>query len=278
MGMACSCRRQIDIVKSVQSANTVITTRRASSEHYLVGENGLRRLEELYGDNIERIPRKLRFYLEKVIAGSHVEVKEIVLRLFNLGEYGAKCLYRLIPFYSHVKGLTLWKVGLALDSVRSLTESLVLIQGLEILGIEGNELRDECLLCLSRSFKLMTGLKELWLSSNQFTPVGAIVLANSLNDLPKLVLLNLDFNFLGSEGCRTLCRALIPRQRLKVLSLRANQIDSGAMEELVSLGNSNPPVETFNLEGNQLTEANCTELSVLYGPEMILLSGQCPPS
>lgn len=274
MGITCSCRAGDDHVKSVHSAATVNTTRRATSENGLIGESGIKRLDLFYGEELQLLPKKLRYYYDKVMTGGHEDVKEIVLRLVKLGENDLKCLCRLLPFYQHMTGLTLWKAGLEIETVRELTESLVLVKGLETLGIEGNDLKDECLLCISRSFKLFTNLRELWLSSNQFTAVGAIVLANSLKDLPSLALLNLDYNFLGSEGCRTLCRALVPRTRLRVVSLKGNGIGTEAVEELVVLGSSNPPVETLDLEANCLTEANCSTLSALYGPEVIHLSKQ----
>jgi len=276
MGITCSCRAGNDHVKSVHSVATVNTTRRATSENGLIGESGIRRLDLFYGEEIQLLPKKLRYYYDKIMAGGHEEVKEVVLRLVKLGENELKCLCRLLPFYVHVTGLTLWKVGLDIETVRELTESLVLIKGLQTLGIEGNDLKDECLLCMSRSFKLLTSLRELWLSSNQFTAVGAIVLANSLQDLPSLSVLNLDDNFLGSEGCRALCRALVPRTRLRVVSLKGNGIGPEAIDELVALGSSNPPVETLNLDANCLTDANCSTLSALYGPEVIHLSKQSP--
>lgn len=276
MGIQCSCRARSDDIKSVVSAGTINTTRRETGENGLSAESGAKSLKLLYGPEADLIPKKLRFYYNKAIAGCNHEVKEIVLRLFPLGESGLKYLSRLLPIYAHVTGLTLWKVGLNFEAVQVLTESLVLITGLETLGIEGNDLSDESLLCLSRSFKLMKNIKELWLSSNQFTDVGAIVLDNSLRDLPKLAILNLDYNFLRSEGCRILCRALIPRARLKVVSLKANEIGPDATEELEMLGNSNPPVETLDLDANLLTEANCALLSALYGPGVVRLSNQRP--
>lgn len=274
MGITCSCRAENDHVKSVHSAVTINTTRRATSENGLIGESGIKRLDLFYGEEVHLLPKKLRYYYDKVMTGAPEEVTEIVLRLVKLDESGMKCLCRLLPFYVNATGLTLWKVGLDIEAVRELTDSLVLVKGLLSLGIEGNDLKDECLLCISRSFKLLKSLRELWLGSNQFTAVGSIVLANSLSDLPSLALLNLDYNFLGSEGCRTLCRALVPRARLKVVSLKGNEIGDTAVEELVILGSSNPPVETLNLEANNLTEANCSTLLNLYGSEVIHLSGQ----
>ena len=278
MGIQWSCRARSENIKSVVSAGTINTTRRETGENGPIAESGAKRSELFYGLEVEQIPKKLRFYYNKVAAGSQHEVKEIVLRLFSLGESGVKCLNRLLPLYAHVTGLTLWKVGLNLETVRDLTESLVLVTGLQTLGLEGNDLNDESLLCLSRSFKLMNNLKELWLSSNQFTDVGTFVLGNSLRDLPKLAVLNLDYNFLRSEGCRILCRALVPRARLRVVSLKANEIGPDAIEELETLGSSNPPVETLDLEANLLTEVNCTLLSTLYGAEIVRLSNQTPPN
>lgn len=278
MGIQCSCRTRTPTVKSVISAGTINTTRRETGENGLVVEISTKRLEGFYASEVNQIPKRLRYYYNKAIAGAQREVKEIVLRLFTIGVDEMKCLCRLLPFYAHITGLTLWKVGLNMDTVRELSESLVLVTGLQVLGIEGNDLNDETLLRISRIFKLTKNLRELWLSSNQFTDVGAIVLANNMKDLPRLTLLNLDYNYLRSEGCRTLCRSLIPRARLKVLSLKANEIGPEAMEDLVLLGSSNPPVETLDLETNYLTEANCTTLSTLYGSEIIRLSDQRPPS
>ena len=273
MGVTCTCKSDRTIA-SVYAGGSLLPPQRDMSAECPVDEQALKRLEEIYSENAEKIPEVLRCYYDSVVLGKFKEVQEIVVRLGNLGEYGVRCVCRLLPFYVHVRRITLWKVGLDLDAVRLISESLVLVTGLEVLGIEGNDMKDECLLCISRSFKLMRGLKELWLSSNQFSMMGAIILSNSLLDLPKLAVLNLDFNYLRSEGCRVLCNALIPRGRMKVVSLRANEIDSKALEALVKLRNSNPPLETLNLDGNYLTEEDCATLTALYDPGTILLTNQ----
>ena len=275
MGATCSCRTtRTHTIKSVHSACSIVTFHPENSANNLPNDSAMSNLEQFFSQNSSKIPSKLKIYCDYVRSGEYKKVSEIVMRLGNLGEYGVRGVCRLLPFYVHVRRITLWKVGLDLEAVRLISESLVLVTGLEVLGIEGNDMKDECLVGIARSLKLMRGLKELWLSSNQFSMMGALILSNSLKDLPKLAVLNLDFNYLRSEGCKVLCKALIPRGRMKVVSLRANEIDSDAMEELVRLGSSNPPVETLNLEDNFLSQDNCSVLSTLYGSEIVLLSSQ----
>lgn len=266
--MACSCRSRRDNIKSVTTVNTA--TIRLASDNSLAAEIASKRLDLLSTGYSDSVPKKVRELYEKVCNGADLDQKEIIIRLCRLGESGTDSLCRVLPFYTNLQHLTLWKTQLTTKAIVRLCSSLEVMEHLQVLGLEDNGLKDDSILCLVRVFKLLKNLKELWLSANEITIGGAQVLSSSLTDLPELELLNLDFNYIGNAGCKSLCKALIARHRLRVLSLRGNLIDSEATADLVMLGNSNPPVERLDLQSNFLSSSDCETLKTVYDIMAIL--------
>ena len=269
--MACSCRTPKDNVKSVISVDT---TRGCTTDNLTAAEIAVKRLQLFYSGESEFIPKKVKVLYERILAGNHDTTKEIVIRLCKLGESGTEYLCKILPFYSKLRSLTLWKTHLNASAVERLCSSLAVMQHLKVLGLEDNGLKDDSILWLCRTFKLLKSLKELWLSSNEVTAGGAQMLSTNLADLPELLILNLDFNYIRSEGCVYLCKALIARRRLNVLSLRGNLIGHSATSDIVTYGTSNPPVQQLDLQSNLIPLDDCETLKAIFGEGVVLLAGQ----
>lgn len=213
---------------------------------------------------------KLLFYYLKVLEDSAKYERAIVVKFAQLGDQGCAYLARVLPFYSHIDELHLWKAGVTGCGLSVILESISLLKQLRVLNITDNHLKDDAILSLSRAFPSISGLEELWLSANEITSSGINVLAGSLVALPKLKSLGLSFNFLDASACQSLSTALQNRNHLSVLELAGNKLGKDSVEALTQLAMSNPPLK-LDLTRNQFELEDCEALQRAFGVDVVIL-------
>ena len=224
------------------------------------------KLREFYDTEMPTIPKKIDGYYKSAMEGRAESVPAIVVKVSHLGARGIEYLCRILPFYSHIVEIRLWKVGLDPPSTDRLSYYLPFLVKLQKLSLEDNSLNDEAVENLCRAFKSLREMRELWFGCNNITHIGCNFLSNSLVMFPKIEIINLDFNSVGSEGVKSLCASLCKVPRLKTLSLEANGIGSEVIEELVSLAHRHAPEQFTNLKGNRLSAEDCVRLEREFGP------------
>ena len=222
------------------------------------------KLQSFYDQEKPFIPKKVEPYYRCVLANTQSNVTEIVIKVSNLGLKGVEYLCRILPFYTGIEELRLWKVGLDTKCAESLAYHLPFLTSLKILALEDNALDDEAITGVAKSFKQLRVVKELWIGCNVIGPKGAAQLAEALQHLVLLEVLCLDFNELRSEGCAAICSRVSQMQKLSTLSLESTSLDSAAVEDLAHLGRTNPPSKRTNLKSNRFSDEDCRLLTELF--------------
>ena len=268
MGISCGCFRKTDLVMSCSEPT--------SDRSHLVATSprAIRALADYYSTDKLTIPSKLHPYFSKIIDGSFPEVRSFTVKLQKMTPKGIENIARLFPFYSDIRELHLWKVGLSVHSMNLLCPSLDALTDLHTLSLEDNAMDDQSVQLLSARLPRWEGLSELWLPANCITFLGAKTLADSLQSVHKLSVLNLDYNLVKDPGCYLLCKALISKGPLSTLSLQHNDIVSASGSGLESLGRLNPPLTVTALQGNFFDEADCARLRTEFGADKVRLVGQ----
>ena len=266
MGHGCSCRSAHNKVLETYQYPSIVSGAFATASIAAA----TKQLGRFFEEERKSIPMKLLFYYLKVLETSAHYERAIVIKLAQLGDQGCAYLARLLPFYSHIDELHLWKAGVTGYGLGVILESISLLKQLKILNFTDNRLKDDAILYLSRAFSSIAGLEELWLSANEITSRGVSVLAGSLVALPKLKSLGLSFNFLDASACQTLSASLQNRSHLSVLELAGNKLGRDCVEALIQLAMSNPPLK-LDLTRNDFELEDCEALQRAYGVDVVML-------
>ena len=269
MGISCSCRAKSDKVIDVYQYDATFATVNFSSKSE---EIAAKDLAKYFEEERANIPYKLMFYYVKVFEASCQYEKAIIVKVSKIGSVGLPYLIKLLPYYTHIEQLHLWKVALPTESIRLLTDSLYLVPRLKSLNLEDNKLRDEALLCLCRTFPMVVNLEELWLSANEFSASGVRMLAEGLAKLPKLKTLGLSYNYLKDEGCEKLCQRLVSIPPLSVLELAGNNLTDASTTSLLLLAQTCHPIVTCDLRGNTFSTDGCEKLKNAFKEEVLKVS------
>lgn len=221
-------------------------------------------LQRLFEEESSFMNRKVKGYFEIALAGKAATTSEINMKFLNLGETGALHLTKVLPFYTNLKSLRLWKTKLGIEGAKLLSSALPAVSKLEVLSLEDNELKtegtsyiaqalpslplltelylhvnkmgQEGVIALSKPLTILTNLQVLTLDENQIGKSGLLVLLSALSKgFTQLTLLGLAFNQLGDEGVRELMDCLPRMSKLKKLTLSGNNLSPGLEQELVRI-------------------------------------------
>lgn len=228
-------------------------------------------LQRFYEEESQYMNRKVKGYFEEVLAGNAPTTTEVNIKFINLGEEGSMHLIKVLPYFSNLKSLRLWKTKLGIEGAKLLSGVLGKLSQLEILSLEDNELKTEGtsyiaqalvslpliselylhvnkmgyegVVALKESFIYKTNLKVLTMDENYILKPGLVdLLASLCKTLNKLTLLGLSFNQLGDEGVRELLRYLPEMPNLKKLTLSGNNLTPALERELVAAA---PAIDFF---------------------------------
>ena len=222
-------------------------------------ELAVKQLGLFYEQERAFIPQKLLYYYVRVLDAASTQEQVFRVKFLKLGSQGFLYLSRILPFYTHVQELRLWKVGFNEEHVDRLEEIVRGLGALKVLSLEDMKLQDRGALAVARGLKMLRSLEELWMSVNDISAEGVISLADALQPLLSLHTICMNFNSMGDEGCVALCGVLAERSGLKRLELVDNQLGREAGQGLVEVVQKNPDIRV-DLSRNEIPEDQTKKL------------------
>jgi hypothetical protein len=228
-------------------------------------ELAVKQLGLFYEQERAFIPQKLLYYYVRVLDAASAQEQVFRVKFLKLGSRGFLYLSRILPFYSHVQELRLWKVGFNEEDVDRLEEIVRGLRVLKVLSLEDMKLQDRGAFAVARGLKNLRSLEELWMSANDISAEGVISLAGALKQLLSLHTICMNFNSMGDEGCAALCGVLAQRSGLKRLELADNQLGGEAGQGLVEVMQKNPDMRV-DLSRNEISEDEAKKLLSVCSP------------
>lgn len=211
-------------------------------------------LQKLLDEEGQFMNRKVKGYYEIALAGNAATTLEVNMKFLNLGGTGAMHLTKVMPYYTGLKSLRLWKTKLGIEGAKILSSALSHLPDLEILSLEDNELKTEGTSYIAQALSSLPLLKELYLHVNKMGQEGVVALSRPLASLSNLQILTLDENQIGKSGLVVLLAALSKGwDRLTLLGLAFNQLGDDGARELMGCLPKMVKLKKLTLSGNNLT-------------------------
>lgn len=211
-------------------------------------------LKQLFEEESALMSRKVKSCFEQVFAGDASEVSEINMKFFNLGEAGALHLAKVLPFFTALKSLRLWKTKLGIEGAKLLGAVLPRLPQLSILSLEDNEIKAEGTSYIASSLSSLIDLQELYLHVNKMGQEGVTALSSVLAVKSSLRILTIDENQIGKAGLVTLLTSLTQSLAgLTLLGLAFNQLGDEGAAELLTTFKQMTGLKKMTLSGNNIT-------------------------
>lgn len=215
----------------------------------------LEALQQYFEDSRVDMNAKLHPYFQKALDKRSKGEAELAIKFIQLGGTQSEHLARVLPFYSNLKSLRLWKTRLGVEGARTLAPALTALRHLEMLSLEDNQLQTEGVQLLAVSLKQLSRLQSLILHVNQINSEGGKALAAVCSSHTKLQELLLSENYLGAVGMAALAAGLLAcAGSLRVLELAHNSLQQQGGQHLLQVLPRLPVLEKVVLTGNQLGE------------------------
>lgn len=211
-------------------------------------------LQKMLEEEGQYMNRKVKAYLDIALAGKAATTSEVNMKFIQLGEVGALHLSKLLPHFSGLRSLRLWKIKLGVEGAKLLGAVLPKLPQLQVLSLEDNELKTEGTCYIAQALPTLQMLTELYLHVNKMGIEGVVALSKPLESKENLQVLTLDENQIGKAGLMVLLTTLSKALGgLTLLGLAFNQLgDEGAREILDRLPRMSK-LKKLTLSGNNVT-------------------------
>ena len=211
-------------------------------------------LRKVYEEEGQYMNRKVKACFEIAFAGEAPHTAEINMKFINLGETGTLHLTKVLPAFTGLKSLRLWKTKLGIEGAKLLGAVLPRLPQLEVLSLEDNEIKAEGANYIARALPSVPLIKELYLHVNKMGQEGVSALNSAFESKTNLKILTMDENQIAKSGLRMLLASLSNTMPiLTLLGLAFNQLgDDGALELIGVLGKM-PELKKLTLSGNNIS-------------------------
>ena len=211
-------------------------------------------LQKMFEEEGKYMNRKVKGYLDIARAGNAATTFEVNMKFINLGDSGALHLAKLLPYFTGLRSLRLWKIKLGVEGAKLLGVALPKLTQLQVLSLEDNELKTEGTCYIAQALPALHVLTELYLHVNKMGLEGVVALSKPLANKQNLQVLTLDENQIGKAGLMVLLTTLSNTLGgLTLLGLAFNQLgDEGAREILDRLPRMSK-LKKLTLSGNNVT-------------------------
>ena len=212
------------------------------------------RLSSFYHENKNFMGTKLRKLFKDISKTQEFNGNDVNLSFVNFGRAKIDQLVELLPYFTHIQHLSLWKCDLGGSSIKGIKEGLSHLQNLLILSLADNGMNSEGIMHLADALQHLRKLRELWLHINDIGPTGAVYLTDILVNLEELEKLGIDENFIENAGSLKIAEALKASRKLKYLGLGYNNISQEVCLEILEKLKC-VPLEKIVLSGNDINES-----------------------
>ena len=202
-----------------------------------------------------RMNRRVKSCYQCVIDKESDQVTELNLKFVNLGPEGMLQLSSVLPFYSNLTSLRLWKTRFGKEGAGYLGRALLRIPNLRLLSIEDNDVGPAGLGRLAEGLRSLVGLEELYIHLNRLGPDGGVVLSSVVGTYRKLKSLTVDENSLEDHAAEALIRNLLKSAKsLKLIGLSFNKLNDAAGNCLLKHIREFTELKRVALNGNNISE------------------------
>ncbi|OMJ74188.1 hypothetical protein SteCoe_26942 [Stentor coeruleus] len=199
-------------------------------------------IKEFFLENCDQMPKRIKELYDRVLTSTSTEITKIDLKFLNFAGKRLRPIEVILPYFSHIVYLNLWKTSLG-DS-----------------GCEN----------LAPYFEKLTNLTYLSLADNRITAVGTIHICSKFVFLQKLESLELHVNTLQVAGAISLARSIFHLISLKKVVLDECEIPKEAIEELLTALSKLKNLERMSLDYNEIQDSGAKLLLKLI-PSMLSL-------
>ena len=242
MGVACCAKLVVNKNPSLQ---------REEAERPL---SQIIRLASFYNVNKNFMSSKLRILFKKIAKSLKFDDTVVNLSFVNFRSRRIGQLLEILPLFTNIQNLSLWKCGLGGSGIKVIKEGLSNLRKLLVISLADNGIDSEGAMHLAYALQHLTKLKELWLHINDIGPTGAIYLTDILVNLEELEKLGIDENFIENAGSLKIAEALKASRKLKYLGLGYNNISQEVCLEILEKLKC-VPLEKIVLSGNDINES-----------------------
>jgi Leucine-rich repeat (LRR) protein len=251
MGSVCASKKSVMLITAKSPSE--IRTKDPAQE--------LAELKQLFEEESAVMNRRVKSCFEQVFSDEASQVSEINMKFLNLGETGALHLAKVLPFFTALKSLRLWKTKLGIEGAKLLGAVLPRLPQLSILSLEDNEMKAEGASYIANNLGSLTDLRELYLHVNKMGQEGVRALSSALAAKSTLRILTIDENQIGRTGLVTLLGALEKSlHELTLLGLAFNQLGDEGAQELLLVFKRMTGLKKMTLSGNNITPAMESQL------------------
>jgi Ran GTPase-activating protein (RanGAP) involved in mRNA processing and transport len=248
--------------KNQRPAATHQTVKKPDSQPSALPPSDLSLLKDTYTREGNHMNRKVKSCFEQVFAGESPQITEINLKFINLGEAGMTQMARVLPAYSGLKSLRLWKTKLGIEGAKRLGAVLPALPQLLILSIEDNDIRAEGVTYIAQGLPYVPLLKELYLHINKLGPEGVSVLGSAIAPKTNLEVLTIDENQITDQGLLVLLKALAGSMEvLTTLGLGFNMLSDVGAGQIRKVLDDFSELKKLTLSGNQITAKSEAQLT-----------------
>ena len=199
------------------------------------GLQDLHQVQKVYSSCKASMHRHVQECYEAVLSGRADTQADLDLRFTRLNPAGMMQVAMVLPFFTRLRCIKMWKTRFGPDGSEYLAKALLKLPLLRILSIEGNEIKFAGLLKLSDALKSLAILEELFLHSNQLGPDSGPLLAAILPSLTRLRRFTVDENELGDKGAVLVVESIANYcPSLVLLGLAYNGLMDVTAEKLLS--------------------------------------------
>lgn len=246
---------------SQMSSQPTIRANFAGGKHRSVSEE-LAELRKFYEEEGNYMSRKVKACYEVVFAGDAQQTPDINMKFINLGESGALHLAKVLPCFTNLRQLRLWKTKLGAEGAKMLSGVLPRLPQLKVLSLEDNEIKSEGASYIAQVLPDLPELNELYLHVNKMGQEGVVAFSGPFAKRDNLQILTMDENKIGKPGLLVLLTSLTRcYPSLTLLGLAFNQLGDDGARELLSILSKLQVLKKMTLTGNDLTPGMEEELT-----------------
>ena len=178
--------------------------------------------KEHYTLHQSSIPDRIKVLYHHHIQNETTKILHIDLKFLNLSPVHFRHLDLILPYFTKITILNLWKTKLGNEGCITLSSHLHNFSSLEFLSLADNQITCTGIKPLAETFPVLIKLKTLELHVNPFDNLATLLLAQNLGYLGALKILCLDECGLGGESLGKLVNALLNMNSLERISLDYN--------------------------------------------------------
>lgn len=206
--MGCSNSKNVQIIKLER-------TKVSSS-------NESDKVREYYNANESLLPNRIRelfqkFFIQQTSASSVIDLKFI-----NLSGPQIKSIEKILPYFTQIRAINLWKTKLGNEGCIILSKLLYNFPNLSFISLADNRITYPGIQAICDKFSILKELEILELHINPFDAQATRTLASNIGNLAKLRIICLDECEMSGDSLKEFIQALPNIKELERISMDYN--------------------------------------------------------